>query len=64
MLYTRVAYGLADIGMAVVPVAREKRQHSPSAWKFSNALASWSFEGMEGAQATVEVYTRAPRAAL
>ena len=31
VLYTRVAYGLADIGMAVVPVAREKRQHSPSA---------------------------------
>ena len=64
VLYTRVAYGLADIGMAVVPVARGKRQHSPSAWKFSNALASWSFEGMEGAQAAVEVYTRAPRAAL
>lgn len=64
VLYTRVAFELADIGMAVVPVMKKKMRHSPSAWKYTNAIASWSFNGMDGADATVEVYTRADRVEL
>ena len=64
VLYTRVAYELADIGMAVVPVMKKKTRHSPSAWKHTNAIASWSFNGLDGADASVEVYTRADRVEL
>ena len=63
-LYTQVAFELRDIGMAVVPVHPVKRRHSPSAWKFSNAIPSWSWHGMDGATATVEVYARAKRVTL
>lgn len=64
MLYTQVAFELRDIGMAVVPVHPTKRRHSPSAWKFSNAIPSWSWHGLDGSTATVEVYARAPRVTL
>ncbi len=59
--YTRVAFELTDIPqIAVVPVSHTKEKHSPSAWKFSNALTSWSWNGMDGKKAKVEVYSRAP----
>lgn len=64
VLYTRVAFELDDIHMAVVPVMPRKEQHSPSAWKLTNALPSWSFGGLDGAPATVEVYSRAHKVAL
>ena len=64
MLYTRVAFELAPIGMAVVPVSKRRRKHSPSAWKLTNAIPSWSWQGMNGAAATVEVYARAERVEL
>lgn len=59
--YTRVAFGL-DEGphIAVVPVSHTREKHSPSAWKFSNALPSWSWNGLDGKRARVEVYSRAP----
>jgi beta-galactosidase len=63
-LYTRVAFELSPIEMAVVPVSRERRAHSPSAWKMTNAIPSWSWQGMEGATATVEVYARTDQVAL
>lgn len=63
-LYTRVAYELMPIGMAVVPVSHKRRSHSPSAWKLTNAIPSWSWRGMDGAPATVEVYARAERVKL
>ena len=63
-LYTRIAFELDPIHMAVVPVSAKKQKHSPSAWKLTNAIPSWSFSGMEGAQATVEVYSRAAKVAL
>jgi beta-galactosidase len=59
MAYTRVAFGIAKIGMGVVPVNHTKDKHSPSAWKMSNALESWSWNGCEGKDAKVEVYARA-----
>lgn len=62
-LYTQVVYGLSKLEMAVRPVMGEK-DHSPSAWKMTNALASWSFEGHEGEKAVVEVYADADHFAL
>lgn len=63
-LYTRVAFEMIPIGMAVVPVSKKRRKHSPSAWKLTNAIPSWSWYGMDGAPATVEVYARTERVAL
>jgi beta-galactosidase len=62
-LYTRVVYGLSPLEVAVRPLMA-KKDHSPSAWKMSDALPSWSFEGREGRKATVEVYARSSRVAL
>ena len=60
-LYTLVAFELTDKPqIAVVPVSHTKEKHSPSAWKFSNALPSWSWNGLNGKKAKVEVYSRAP----
>ncbi len=60
-LYTRVAFGLTDEPqIAVVPVNHTNEKHSPSAWKFSGAIPSWSFNGQNGKKAKVEVYSRAP----
>ncbi len=60
-LYTKVAFELTDRPqIAVVPVSHTNEKHSPSAWKFSNALPSWSWNGLDGKKARVEVYSRAP----
>lgn len=60
-LYTRVAFELEDKPqIAVVPVNHTGEKHSPSAWKFSNAIPSWSWNGLDGKKANVEVYSRAP----
>lgn len=64
-LYTQVAFELTDKPqIAVVPVNHTNDKHSPSAWKFSNALPSWSWNGLNGKKAKVEVYSRAPVVAL
>lgn len=60
MAYTRVAFELDQIGMGVIPVNHTKDKSSPSAWKMTNAIESWSWDGCEGQAARVEVYTRAP----
>ncbi|MBQ9481546.1 MAG: DUF4982 domain-containing protein [Clostridia bacterium] len=60
-LYTKVAFEKEDKPqIAVVPVCGTGKKHSPSAWKFSNAVPSWSWNGLDGALADVEVYSRAP----
>lgn len=60
-LYTKVAFELVDQPqIAVVPVSHTGESHSPSAWKFSNAIPSWSWNGLDGKRAVVEVYSRAP----
>lgn len=57
--YTKVALE-KEIGpyIAVKPVY-QKGKHSPSAWKMTEAMESWSWQGCEGIKATVEVYARA-----
>ena len=64
-LYTRVALE-ADNGpyIAVCPVNHTGDRHSPSAWKMTNAMPSWSWTGCEERKANVEVYARAARVEL
>lgn len=64
-LYTRVALE-KDKGpfIGVRPVNHTKDRHSPSAWKMSNAIESWSWRGCEGKKAEVEVYARADHVRL
>lgn len=50
--------------MAVRPVCFAGEKHSPSAWKMTNALPSWSWRGCEGKLAEVEVYARAEKVEL
>lgn len=64
-LYTRVALK-KDVGpyIAVRPVNHTGDKHSPSAWKMTNAIDSWSWRGYAGNKAEVEVYARAARVEL
>ncbi|MCR5101512.1 MAG: DUF4982 domain-containing protein [Butyrivibrio sp.] len=57
--YTRVAFEQLDIAIGVIPVKFASQKHSPSAWKMTNAMASWSFDGCENMNTKVEVYARA-----
>ena len=60
-LYTQVAFEQAEgpfIGVA--PVNHAGERHTPSAWRMSNALQSWAWEGCSGKRAQIEVYSRAP----
>ena len=56
--YTRVALE-RESGpfIAVRPICHQGK-HSPSAWKMTNAMRSWSYPGCEGRTADVEVYAR------
>jgi len=56
--YMRTVYRQEKIpAIAVVPVNHTQDSHSPSAWRMSNALESWSWSGCEGNPARVEVYS-------
>ncbi len=60
-LYTKVAFELTDKpAIAVIPVNHTHDSPSPSCWKFTNAFPSWSWNGCDGNDAKVEVYSRAP----
>ena len=64
-LYTRVAFELEPgPRIAVCPANHTTDRHSPSAWKMSNAMESWSWEGCDGMPADVEVYARADSVSL
>lgn len=59
-LYTRVAFELEPgPRIAVRPVNHTGHKHSPSAWKMTDAVESWSWNGCGGRRADVEVYARA-----
>ena len=63
--YTRVAFDLEKgPHIAVCPVNHTGDKHSPAAWKMSNAIPSWSWNGCAGRQADVEVYARAAKVEL
>jgi len=58
MAYTQVAFGLSPIRIGVIPVKYAKEKHSPGAWRMTNAVESWSWDGCDGMSTTVEVYAR------
>ena len=62
--YTKAAFEQEKIRIGVVPVNNAFKKHSPSAWKFSNAIESWSWEGCAGKKTIVEVYARGHRVDL
>ena len=63
--YTRTAFELEKRPViAVRPVNHTDERHSPSAWKMTNAVESWSWAGFEGKKAYVEVYVRAAKVDL
>jgi len=64
MAYTRVAFGLQKIAVGVIPVHTAAQPHSPSAWKMTNAIESWSWNGCDGKETRVEVYARAHHVSL
>ena len=63
-LYAKAAFGKIKIGLAAVPADRYGKKHSPSAWKMTDAMESWSFHGAEGRRTRVEVYSEAYEARL
>ncbi len=50
--------------IAVQPVNHAGRRQTTTGWRASNSIASWSWEGFEGTDATVEVYAAAHRVEL
>jgi beta-galactosidase len=60
MSYLRVVYE-EEPGpvIAVTPVNHTRDRHSPAAWRMSNALESWAWNGCAGSPARIEVYARA-----
>ena len=63
-LYTRVALEREHGPYIAVRPLCHAGKHSPSAWKMTNAMPSWSWRGFEGKKAEIEVYARAARVEL
>lgn len=64
MSYTQVAFEQKDIAIGVIPVKYTRQKHSPSAWKMTTAVESWSWNGCNGMPAVVEVYARSHHVSL
>lgn len=62
--YTKTVFGVTEHPVIAVQPVYQKGKHSPSAWKMTNAMESWSYRGCGGYAATVEVYARAVEAEL
>jgi beta-galactosidase len=62
--YTKVAFEQTDKPAIAVKPVYQKGKHSPSAWKMTDAMESWSWRGCAGDKAVVEVYARAKEVEL
>jgi beta-galactosidase len=62
--YTRVAFDREQGPVIAVRPVYQTGKHSPSAWKMTDAIRSWSYRGCEGNTADVEVYARAEEVEL
>lgn len=62
--FMRVAYDKQKIALAAVPADNACKKHSPSAWKMTNAIESWSFNGFEGSKTKIELYSKAYKVIL
>lgn len=58
-LYTKVALEKTKGPLIAVKPVYQTGKHSPSAWKMTDAMPSWTWPGCEGMKAKVEVYARA-----
>ena len=54
--YTRVVFGKQEAPAIAVKPVYQRGKHSPSAWKMTDAIESWTYPGCEGWDAYVEVY--------
>lgn len=50
--------------IAVVSPQEYRKKHSPSAWRFTNAIASWNFPGYIDKKCEVQIYSNAHRVEL
>ena len=64
MNYTKVAFGLEEIGLACVSPKDLHYGHSASSWKLSWAHRSYDYEGWEGKEMVAEVYSREEKVCL
>lgn len=62
--YTKIAFEQMEGPVIAVKPVYQTGKHSPSAWKMTNAMESWSWRGCEGQKAEVEVYVRAAEVEL
>ena len=62
--YTKVALGQEAGPLLAVKPVYQTGKHTPSAWKMTDALTSWSWPGCDGIQAKIEVYARAAEVEL
>lgn len=62
--YTKVAFEQSKQPVLAVKPIYQTGKHSPSAWKMTDALSSWTYPDCEEMKAIVEVYARAARADL
>ena len=54
--YTKVALEKEKGPFIAVKPVYQRGRHSPSAWKMTDAIESWSWKGCEGMKAVLEVY--------
>ncbi len=57
--YTAVAFEQEQGPFLAVKPVYQTEKHTPSAWKMSDAIESWSWHGAAGNKAEIEVYARA-----
>ena len=57
--YTKVALEKTIGPLIAVKPVYQKGKHSPSAWKLTDALESWTWPGCDGEEAVIEIYARA-----
>lgn len=57
--YTKVALEKTIGPLIAVRPVYQKGRHSPSAWKLTDAMESWTWPGCDGEEAVIEVYARA-----
>ncbi|WP_078549684.1 glycoside hydrolase family 2 TIM barrel-domain containing protein [Litchfieldia alkalitelluris] len=63
-LFTKVALEKTKGPLIAVKPVYQTGKHSPSAWKMTDAMPSWTWPGCEGMKAKVEVYARAASVTL
>ncbi|MBD5393267.1 MAG: glycoside hydrolase family 2 protein [Lachnospiraceae bacterium] len=65
LFHAQAAWGLLEKpAIAVQPVNHPGKNPAKMAWRGTNGMASWSWQGCEGNKAVVEVYTDAEMAEL